>query len=321
MAYQFSINNVSNSGAVIMWALEQLLVAAGWTKTQDSDGTTYSPVGARLTHSGAGVNGLNNASAWFVLQAPAIGPCARSFCFQRGVASQAVWRIKYSRNAGFIGGAPGATQTPSAADELVLEGGGTDAAPTFETVMPNGGVAPRVHMVAGQAAENFNFVMWPMTNGATTYVNGLLALCLDVLAPNSFSATDPDPAVIQSQHLGNGLMRDPWMWGGAAYVQGFTNSPVTWQGAGFTYTTASFPGTDPFTGKDALMPMLYAKMDAAPKFYKGISTLFYHASIVRTPMDTFNLVGVRDFVYEHTSNGVNLYNTLAVPWDGSIPII
>lgn len=45
-------------------------------------------------------------------------------------------RWKVSLRAGFGGGSPSPTQVPSAVDEVVLLGGGTDAAPTYEALFP-----------------------------------------------------------------------------------------------------------------------------------------------------------------------------------------
>lgn len=321
MAYTFSINNVFTLGSQVYWALEQALAAAGWTKTQDSDGTVYSAVGAQVTHNGVGVNGLNNVSAWFVMQAPAVAGQQRSFSFQRG-ANAGAWRIKYSPAAGFIGGAPGPVQTPSAADERILAGGGTDALPTYDgTNQPNGAATIRMHITAGQGPESYNFVLWSFTNGTTTY-SAFGSLILDVLLPNSTPVGDTDPAIVCISKL-EGPLRTPTMWAAPAngWVQGFANSPLCWNGNGTQWQLGLPPGVDPFTGSDQLTPVFYGKMDAPPKFYKGISTLFYGGTVRRASMDTYNLIGVRDFVYVETASGANVVIAYAIPWDGSVPIL
>jgi hypothetical protein len=120
------------TGGYAMYAFLTALVAQGWNRKSDSDGTTYDPAGAKLTHGGSGAKGLGNANAWFRVQGAAGGPF--EWCIQRG-ADNTQWRIKSALNA-FTGGSPGATQTPSAAGEVIRLGGGTDASPTFATLFP-----------------------------------------------------------------------------------------------------------------------------------------------------------------------------------------
>lgn len=108
-----------------LMALKEGAKQAGWTVPSSSDGTTYNAAGDQITQVGSGAGGLNNLNAWFRLRSPA----GLEYTFQVTNASTNV-RIKVSDAAGFIGGTPGATQTPSATDEGIVLGSGTDASPS-----------------------------------------------------------------------------------------------------------------------------------------------------------------------------------------------
>ena len=68
-----------------------------------------------------------------------------------------LWRVKFSYSAGFTGGTPGATRVPSATDEGLYLGSGTDAAPTG-TAMFAADAGYRFHCAAGGAAEAYTYI-------------------------------------------------------------------------------------------------------------------------------------------------------------------
>ena len=174
------------TGAQAMYELKGLLKLAGWSVLSSSDGTTYNAAGDQISNGGAGANGMANNSAWFRIRSPA-GAGAVSFTFQRGTTNQA-WRIKRSRTAGFTGGSPGATQTPSATDEGIMTGGGTDAAPTYVNLQTTDGTY-RWNAGADNAAP---YGWW----AGSFLVGGgvpLTFLCHDPLTGTE--ATDADQAV------------------------------------------------------------------------------------------------------------------------------
>ena len=134
MAFQYSNNDATiNTGAKAIWAWIATLKAAGWTQADSSDGTTRAA--GQVTGGGTSTNGLGNSNAWVRLQMPTQNGVVREITIQRGT-TDLVWRLKYSFAAGFTGGSPSASVTPSATDERILHGSGTDASPTFATLMP-----------------------------------------------------------------------------------------------------------------------------------------------------------------------------------------
>ena len=109
------------SGAVAIFELITLLLAAGWRITRWSDATTYTDAtGAPLSANpygsgGSGAGNLGNTSAWFTVRA---SDSSREWLFQRN-ASDAAWTINRSK-AGFVGGSPAATTLPTATDATAL---------------------------------------------------------------------------------------------------------------------------------------------------------------------------------------------------------
>lgn len=131
MAFDQEINGATPAtGAAAMWAVIGMLVAAGATIVSCSDGTTYDATGALITSGASGTGGLGNTSAWVRVEIVS----GHELTIQRGSTSTQ-WRIKYSAQAGFSGGSPGATQTPTATDQAIRCGGGTDASPTYVSLL------------------------------------------------------------------------------------------------------------------------------------------------------------------------------------------
>lgn len=100
-------------------------------------GGVYAQSGDVITSSSS----LNNLS-WFVMRGKGILDSGviyyRELCFQFDAAGAV--RITYSPREGFDGGSPSTTRVPTATDEELLYGGGTDAAPTFTALLPGSGV-------------------------------------------------------------------------------------------------------------------------------------------------------------------------------------
>ena len=118
-----------------MYTFKELLKTAGWTVPSSSDGTTYNSSGDQITSGASGAGGLANNSAWFRLRDPG---GVKEITIQRGTLNT-YYRIKYSFLAKFSGGSPSATQTPSATDEFLMLGTGTDAAPGYTATLGTDG--------------------------------------------------------------------------------------------------------------------------------------------------------------------------------------
>lgn len=336
MAWTYTVNQSPATGGLAMYQLVSALIAAGWTKAADSDGTTYSATGAQVTSGNTGTNGLNNSNAWVRLKAPAVnqGSVAnqqREITIQRG-SSSTVWRIKYSASAGFTAGSPAAAVTPAnTTDELVAHGAGTDASPTFSTFFA-GDATYRTHIVCGGAAENYAFYFAVVTIGTGTPTIQRL-LMLDPMQSGSFPTTDPDPAVF----VATTAFTSVTLTGSSSTIANATNpcGARAWLGATGTapeiLTTGSnnnnvgyavigqFGGTsnlgiNPFTGKlDFADVPIYRPGGStpSPNGWKGKSTLVKWGSTPKANLDTATISTTKDRIY--LDGGW-------FPWNGADPL-
>jgi hypothetical protein len=347
MAYSFSVNNTPATGAVAMYLLISTLMTAGWTKVEDSDGTTYSAVGTQVTSGAAGANGLGNSSAWVRMAAPAVSGQIRELIIQRGTTNDRGWQIKYSASARFIGGAPAATVTPTATDEVYMIGAGTAA--TALASWFNTDATYRWHIACGGSAEFYSFYAFGVLIGATNYQNGLF---LDVMAAGSFPSADVDPAVmfcsdtaasanawgqqVTFGHLGglistttNPAHARAWL-GATSLAQASTTSNNQRIGlAPYGGTSGSIEGgtttagTNPFTSKDSLLPAWWIRPGASAVAVgvKGASTLFSFGSVIRTNLDTADTVGTMDKIYIGGPGTSSIAEQVWAPWSGVSPTI
>lgn len=182
----------ANAGPAVSLLVE-MLVAAGWSYRQSGDGLAgYSATGKVFTGTGTGAGGWHNARAWARLSAP---DNRREVCIQHNAAQGL--RLKYSATAKFTGGAPSATTTPSATDERVLWGAGTDASPTLSAWFASNitSAGQKCHGMASSAAPyGFWFV-------AAAHPAGAIG-CGVMLDPIESVPEDPDPIV---WHIGTTL--------------------------------------------------------------------------------------------------------------------
>lgn len=332
MALQYSVNNIPATGAMAIFNLKTWLKAQGWTVTSSSDGTTYNSSGDQITTGASGAGGMANNNAWFVAQMPLVNGVNRQYCFQRGTTNQ-VWRIKYSYSSGFTGGSPGSTQTPSAADEQVLQGAGTNAAPTFVTVLDaDGGY---VQHIAADSASPYGWWMiayrYQTGTSFPTQNGNAVMFFVDPLQSGSYPTGDVDPYVMcfskgtnafesngSGLYIHTALNAQPsaplcWIAKGLSN-QGFVSTPIV------THRFESgniVPGgglvQNPITGYDDLFPAQYGRSfgQTSPSGYKGISTLFKVLSVIRPNYGITMTVS--------TARDKMIFGLLALDWNGTIP--
>lgn len=250
MAKFTDVNNIESltgvASATAFFRLKTVLIAAGWTVTSSSDGTTYSAVADVITTGATGAGGLGNTNAWYCIQEPG---GRRQFTIQH--LTTTFFRVKYSALAKFTGGTPGALQTPSATDQQILVGGGTDAAPTGLLYFNTGN--NRVMVIANSTPISgvYPFQLWVMATPGSANTTG--ALALEPMAPGSYDSADADPCVIFACTTSSGGNSLPGAM--ASTVNGWlaygTGSQV-WS-AGITGANGVFTGTLPpdlVSGKD-----------------------------------------------------------------------
>lgn len=228
----FALNQTPPTGADAIWtliqtALNPLAPGAAWTVARSGGGTggVYTICGLVQT----GPAGLANPFSWFVLRSPGYTTSPipfggalyhRELCFQRG-ADNASWRVKYSARAGFSGGVPSFSQTPSATDEQVIVGGGTDAVPTFGALLPADGSYRMQLNIYEDLLPGLYLVTYPLGNPVPN-----ACLLLDALEVGSFPTDDAgnpleqDPVVLY-QRTGADTLR-------AASLASELTGPVGW---------------------------------------------------------------------------------------------
>jgi len=191
-----SLNLTAITFAWAIYYLKQTLKQAGWTVVKSGDGlSAYSSSSDIISTGNTGANGMDNNKAWFVVQMPSTTRQMCLQCMRTGANTSYLWRIKYSKGAGFSGGSPSATRVPSATDEVIVldgsSGSSTDAAPTGGTfcgVTADSGF--RFHCCADNASP-YGFLSWGWQNtvGYPCHAFGLDP----ILGP---CAADADPYIL-----------------------------------------------------------------------------------------------------------------------------
>ena len=212
MAKQSNVNLPPATGAESIYELKEFLVnLLGYAVQQSSDGTTYNASGDVITQPGIGANGMENSLAWFLVADP---DDSYQWVFQRqSGAGNTDWRVKFSAEAGFGGGTPGVTQVPSATDEQILIGAGTDAAPTFGTLFGTDN-SYRWHLVGfdGDTVGVYPFFAYATDNGTGQERTLIMHESLVIGSYPALTGTravptdgEPDPSIVSCSYSPTGV--------------------------------------------------------------------------------------------------------------------
>ncbi len=301
-SWHYAVNQRMLTCGQALYQLMVALVAAGWTVKGSGDGTfgNFSATGNIITSGNHVAFGLLNVGAWFRIQSPVTGFSGqqREFVFQNGVTSGPISiRIKYSPNVtgssgGFTGGTPSASEVPSAADQVIVAGSGTDASPTY--VSWGGALTDYqfvMHIVCDTGPNGYCWYMM-QCGESTNYPNGS-SMALDTMVPGTFNPADTDPAVIYWASSGLGgygsELRAANTW---AFVGGI--SATNWVNVELIGFTSGYyignSGTDAWNDEDTAITTQWVRTAVAPPFgTKGYSTLFLYAGQPRGNMYLINL--------------------------------
>jgi hypothetical protein len=328
LAYQYTKNLTPASPPIAMLNIKTALKAAGWTVLKSSDGLTFNATGDQITHGGAGAGGMLNSKAWFVIQQPAaVFGGQRQLSFQLLGVTTSVWanfRIKYSYNAGFVTGSPAILVTPSASDELLLMGSGTDAAPGTSGAICTGQssygtTAPQRQHVVCNNASPYEFYSFSHLQGGGM---ASMAICCDPMLAGSFDAADVDPYI--------------WYFDGdvspftfaansvrGSFKRGLTGALwSTFYPINYITNSANFAGNygvNAYSLKDVLLPIFFGRgnADTTAVGIKGQSSLFKWCSNARPTGDTLSILTPSDAI---CAMGVSPFS-VALPWDGTTPVV
>ncbi len=329
MANIFKNNFSPTSGSHLMYELKTLLMAAGWILKGNGDGSTNFSNVADNTVTPAGTDYITSTTAasvnrnWWRVR---MANTTAEFVFQHNNASvQHQWRIKFSPT-GFVGGTPSATQVPSATDEVVLCGGGTDASPSYTQIFSTTDGSYRTNIMCQDAAP-YGFWMACFPNGGGSPNGGMM---LDPVAQANGADTF-QYVVYLSQSNGNAYRMssgalDFTTENGASSPRAYLSTTLSAANfvsvlplsTGFfgasTNTMSGFLGTNVFDSKDTLLATPYVRRSAlvAPVGHKGFSTFMRLYSGPRLTGDT---------VSESTTRDRIIIGEVALPWDGSTPLV
>jgi hypothetical protein len=308
MPNAFILNRRCNTYAAALSAGVEMLVAAGWSYKASGDGLSgYSATGKIFTGIGSGALGWSNSRAWARLTDPS---GRREITVQISPAGGAA-RFKVSASAKFTGGSPSATVTPSATDERLLFGTGTDAAPGFVAYWDGNMLTNDLYIFQGAAFAAPPYGFWwggqGLPNGTKT---GFLMMD-PVLAP----ASDPDPVVwhvaanfaclVSTSDIGrDGASAATWTVTPGSVQGCFAHMDAAASAAGFVYVQPAsyalgtaghtlapigagnnYEGYNPFDRDLDALPVLYARQRAAsttlPWGVKGWSSLTMWTGMAR----------------------------------------
>ena len=317
----------------------QLLRTAGWVVTAASDGvasfsTNPATAGTILTSGSTGAGGLRNIGAWFAIRSP---DGANALCVQTGrvdiFSTDLDARIKWSPGGTFsTGGSPGLTRTPAVTGgaEAFIRGGGTDAAPTYATLFYR---YLNTATVFGAATDTAPYVFWtfhvavlaanPMKGGialeSLTHTNvGDVHPYVWVTADSEFGKAttgvandDNPPAGPQPGFVGSA--------GGACWYPSTTApTAIVQMPLAYIYPTVDYLA-DPISGVDLLTPAVCVRTRQpdtnpwiGPGIWKGVcQNLLWTGRTTKAIGDTVSAGGTRNYIYALS---------LALPWDGSVPV-
>lgn len=316
-------NALPSNGADAFYRLFLLLVSAGWTVRASGDGlSAYSSSGTVFSNgANSGANGFNNSRAWIRLRMPGTDAAPREFTFQRGT-NATDFRIKYSAGAAFTGGSPSATVTPTAANEAVLSGSGSDASPAYVNWV---GTINRVSYWADNAAPyGWGMVGWS-TGGALTF-----GMALEAMETGTYPVEDLDPYVLiahpNSNTLGNSasawcLHSTTFVYGwfkyglsGAAWVNFWSPLMVNVSSVVYVPNASGGGAANPYSGKDDEIPIAWMRQpNGTQPGWKGFGKYFRWTWAPRPGLTTLSRsAGAKDRL---------VVNQASQPWGGVDPLL
>lgn len=295
-------------GGAAMVTLYTQLDAAGWVITDESDGVTL----------GSTFNGADGS--WFAVEVLGVG--TQSWCIQADTSgNKTLWRVKYATGT-FTVGSPAAQVVPSATGEVLLIGGGTDAAPTFNQLFAADGTYR--WLVACDNATPYGWHAMGFPTGGTD-PNTKTFLLFDPLAANSYPPGDPQPFVVRAAYattnLGNlNSYSAPTSVSASNSMMPNKIISGTWQGCGVAYPNLTSFGAigqgsqwqvEPYTGFEQRALLLYGR---GFQGMVGYSTMVTIGTCVSTP------ARVTGDVLQVGADYFVRLDYLYVPWD-STPVV
>lgn len=290
------------NGHEIVWALISTLVAGGWSKEFESDG------------SGGAVESaadLNNTDAYVVLQQPTGGDApfagSRQWGFQRG-SNANEYRVRMSQSGTLAGG--DATNMPTSTDQQWV----SNQAGTYDTWFSAVGAGTEVNynIIVFDADDGFSFFL-VMHHGSVNFET-----CVVMDACHERVPADADPFVYAAGGQMERAVFSDDTFGAYAFfdfgVSGQTWDNVRIQIAADATGESLFPGLPAnveHLGYYTLGPAFYGEPNTAEgpqSRYKGVSTIFRLATFEAALYDMWT-------IGESSAPAFLQWRDLALLWD------
>lgn len=316
----YSYNNVDATNKSLWFNFKSRMKAAGWTVPSSSDALTYNASGDQITVNAVSGAGGMGTSSWFTLAHPTLDGYQRFINIQVNATGQA--RVKLSWT-GFSGGSPGTVRVPSAVDEVVLLGAGTDASPTYASFFNATDGLTNVFIMAGDVTEKYHFHMFGILTG--TMANQCL-FTMERLSETHALDIDPYLYYIAGGGLSGFDTSTACVWTSSGSTQPFSWYKKGLAGATFarystgmlgangsTQTAVASIGTNAYDKKADVIPMCFARGAGwtTQLGWKGIATNTFFSGLPRVTGLVVSINTTNDYIY------FGPYTLLR--WDGSNP--
>lgn len=325
MTLTYYVNSVPASLADTYFQLKEQLKLVGWTVTKSGDGTSYNSTGDNITTAAV----MNNTNSWYVITQPVLDGYQKHICVQSGATKYSL-RIKLSWT-GFSGGSPTGSVTPTATDQAVIWGSGTDASPSFTNLIDTTFTNIRNQIIVGDASDNY-FVCWMTTKATGGQANAIFmidkvtdthALDIDPFVYSIYgSSASPTTDLNNNSSNKWSASTNPMTYAWAR--KGFSNEVFSRcfvnffnLGTASNYQLAGLSGANPYDGFDYHLPMMFfcdntviTGTNQGPlTFYKGQSV---HCRLATTSRATLDTANTRTRVY---------FGPIVLPWNGTTPSV
>lgn len=293
-------NKIPTSGGQTLYHLMNMLIGAGWTIQESSDGSTY---GAGSTYF---ASGYNNSRAWFRASIPG---GVSELCFQRGASSEYSAWIKYSKSDTFNSSAAANTM-PTATDEISIFGSDYNGTQLFDgagSYYIQGGADDGV-----SAGDGYGFWLVAYRLGGQPFSSILM---------EPITNTDVNDTAIGERYaffvgyatdlFNRYYLSSYYPYSNQPEFKSFLGSPSTFvempASYYYVYNSGTPSGTNIYSGKDDRLPLVFIRQTSlgSPTGYKGVSSMMMWELNARSSAQT---KGNKSRI---------TFNSISLPWDGS----
>lgn len=304
MTYYFYSEKITSQQEAFFNFKEKLKLA-GWSITSSGTGTsgTYNATGDNIiTAANLGIRG------WYVASHPSLDGYQRYLCFQMGSSvTDGNARIKMAW-APYSSGSPNANTVPTSADEQVLLGSGTDAAPTAANLISSTVALNNIYISCGDVTEKYNFYLISYINviaPTSDTINGIFLM----QSLSNVNSLDIDPYVYHAIGGGPSFSTISNIFGsnGSSPMKGwykkglsgetFTTYPVVFYGGDGAVAMLSDIGSNPYDGSLPIFPVIVGRSNTTNNGVKGICRDMSISLTPRGSLTTLSINSTRDKIF------------------------